>query len=464
MPRQTIFIKIYLGFWLATTLVVAAQLSLDRWMEPGPFPHFVERNIGPALALYGQTALECRLGGGSRRLASFEDEFTRSTGVQPYLTNPEDGEIHGRTVPLDAAQLVQRALQSGRMEVSFAPERIVLAVPIQAADGTPYCVVGEVFRKEMEPPPHRGPHPAVRIFLFVIISGGVCYGLARYLTAPIIKIREATRKFASGDLDMRIGSEMGGRRDELSELGNDFDRMAERIKSLMTLQWQLLGDISHELRSPLTRLRVAVELLQRPCGLDPGQIVERIEKEIDRLNEMIGQVLTLTRLEIGKDGVQMSPVDLTQLVEEIAADGDFEARGHSRSVQLVESARCSVLGNEVLLRRAIENVLRNAIRYTAEHTVVEIRLLCSGSPAGDTVQIRVRDHGAGVPAEEHEDLFRPFYRVSHARERQSGGTGLGLAITERSVRLHHGTVTASNGADGGLVITIVLPRLGGSSC
>jgi signal transduction histidine kinase len=459
MAKHNIFIKIYLGFWLATTLVVAAQMTLDRWMELRPLPRFIERNIGPALALYGETILECKSAGGPHNAAAFEDEFTRSTGVRTYITSPEDGEIHSRTLPPDADPLAQRAMKSGRNELSLSPERIVMAVPIRSVDGTPYCVIGETFQQEMQPPPPMGPHPALRIFLFLVVSGGVCYGLARYLTAPIIKIREATRRFAAGDLHIRIGKEMGSRRDELADLGSDFDRMAERIQSLVTLQWQLLGDISHELRSPLTRLRVAVELLQQPRRFDPGLIAERIEKEIDRLNEMIGQVLTLTRLEIGRDGVRMSPVDLAQLVEEVAADGDFEARGHNRGVQLAENTPCTVMGNEVLLRRAVENVLRNAIRYTAEHSVVEMRMLVSPGSARDTVEIRVRDHGPGVPAKEQENLFRPFYRVSHARERQSGGTGLGLAITERSVRLHRGTVNAQNAPDGGLVVTITLSCL-----
>jgi two-component system sensor histidine kinase CpxA len=304
-----------------------------------------------------------------------------------------------------------------------------------------------------------GPQGILRILVFMIVSGGVCYGLARYLTTPILKIREATRRFAAGELDLRIGREMAGRRDELSDLGNDFDIMAERIKSLITLQWQLLGDVSHELRSPMTRLRVAVELLKRPGYLNYGRVVDRIEKEIDRLNDLIGQVLTLTRLEIGREGVGMTPVDVGQLVEEIVVDGDFEARGRSRSVQLVETASCRVMGNEVMLRRAIENVLRNAIRYTAEGTAVEVRLRSSAESSCDTVEIRVRDHGSGVPDSDLEKLFLPFYRVSRARERQSGGMGLGLAITDRSVRLHRGTVTANNVPEGGLLVTIILPQM-----
>jgi two-component system sensor histidine kinase CpxA len=459
MPRRNIFIKIYFGFWLATTLVMVTQMSLERWLELRPSPPFVEKAIGPALAFYGRSVLECGLWERAGNGGSLEDELVRSSGVHPYLIDTGGEEVHGRPLPHDALQLADRSFRSGRVEASYTPERLVMAVPISAVDGTPYFVVGEVLHEPMGPPPPMGPQGILRILVFMIVSGGVCYGLARYLTTPILKIREATRRFAAGELDLRIGREMAGRRDELSDLGNDFDIMAERIKSLITLQWQLLGDVSHELRSPMTRLRVAVELLKRPGYLNYGRVVDRIEKEIDRLNDLIGQVLTLTRLEIGREGVGMTPVDVGQLVEEIVVDGDFEARGRSRSVQLVETASCRVMGNEVMLRRAIENVLRNAIRYTAEGTAVEVRLRSSAESSCDTVEIRVRDHGSGVPDSDLEKLFLPFYRVSRARERQSGGMGLGLAITDRSVRLHRGTVTANNVPEGGLLVTIILPQM-----
>jgi len=184
---------------------------------------------------------------------------------------------------------------------------------------------------------------------------------------------------------------------------------------------------------------------------------DRIEREAERLNELIGQLLTLARLESGAEATEKELVNLASLVDEIAADADFEARSRHRAVRLVTSEEYTTTGNAELLRRAIENVVRNAVRYTAEGTAVEIAL--GGQRTGGDPQavISIRDHGAGVPEAALADLFRPFYRVADARDRQTGGIGLGLAITERAVRLHGGTVTAANAPDGGLIIEIHLP-------
>jgi two-component system sensor histidine kinase CpxA len=293
--------------------------------------------------------------------------------------------------------------------------------------------------------------------IVLTVSGGVCYWLARYLTSPVVKLRDATRRFAGGELTVRIGTGVGNRKDELSELAGDFDRMAERISSLMAQQRQLLRDISHELRSPLTRLVVAVEIARRQAGEEVTAILDRIETEANLLNEMIGQVLTIARLDSDVEGIRMVPINLTELVTDITADANFEAQSRDCAVELVEAMPCIVPGNEELLQRAIENVVRNAVIYTHEHTTVEIRLRRSVYNARSSAEISVRDHGQGVPEVDLPHLFRPFHRVSNARERQTGGTGLGLAITERAVNLHGGSVTVANAEGGGLTVSIQLP-------
>jgi two-component system sensor histidine kinase CpxA len=296
-----------------------------------------------------------------------------------------------------------------------------------------------------------------RIFIILFLSGGVCYWLARYLTSPLIKLREATRRFAAGELSVRIGKDNARRKDELTELAKDFDQMAERIESLMTSQRQLLGDISHELRSPLARLNVALELARRQTGPEAENHLNRIEREARLLNEMIGQVLTLTRIENDIEGIQSSPVDLMRLVQKITVDANFEAQDSCHIVLHVDSLKYIISGNEELLRRAIENVIRNAIHYTQENTDVDIMLQRVMHGTIPYAEITVHDHGDGVSESELPYLFHPFYRVSDARDRKTGGSGLGLAITERAVRLHHGNVSAYNATDGGLVIVITLP-------
>jgi two-component system sensor histidine kinase CpxA len=225
--------------------------------------------------------------------------------------------------------------------------------------------------------------------------------------------------------------------------------MAERLESMVRAQQRLLGDISHELRSPLARLGVALGLARQRSGAEANGALDRIERESDNLNEMISHLLTLTRLESGTDGRKRTDVDLAALVKEVADDADFEARSLNRAVQVVSSDSCSIKGVEELLRSAVENVVRNAVRYTPEGTAVEVALHRQNGHA----VISVRDRGNGVPEEALDKIFRPFYRTEDARDRQSGGgTGLGLAITERAVRMHGGSVQAVNAVDGGLSV------------
>jgi two-component system sensor histidine kinase CpxA len=270
-------------------------------------------------------------------------------------------------------------------------------------------------------------------------------------------MRTTTNELAEGNLGARVATKLTKRRDEIGDLGRDFNGMAERLESMVKAQQRLLGDISHELRSPLARLGVALGLARQRSGPEATASLDRIERESDNLNEMISQLLTLTRLESGTDGRKRSEVDLSALVHEVAEDADFEAHSLNRSVQVVVSDSCSINGVEELLRSAVENVVRNAVRFTAEGTAVEIALKRQNGSGDNFAVISVRDRGNGVPEEALEKIFRPFYRTEDARDRQSGGgTGLGLAITERAVRMHGGSVQATNAPGGGLSVEMKL--------
>jgi len=265
----------------------------------------------------------------------------------------------------------------------------------------------------------------------------------------LLKLRSTTNELAEGNLGARVANKLTKRRDEVGQLGRDFNVMAERLESMVKAQQRLLGDISHELRSPLARLGVALGLARQRSGVEANGALDRIERESDNLNEMISQLLTLTRLESGTDGRKRTEVDLDALVREVADDADFEARSTNRAVQVVSSDKCSINGVEELLRSAVENVVRNAVRYTPPGTAVEVALQRQN---GNAV-ISVRDRGNGVPEEALERIFRPFNRTEDARDRQSGGgAGLGLAITERAVRMHGGSVQAANASGGGLSV------------
>lgn len=272
----------------------------------------------------------------------------------------------------------------------------------------------------------------------------LCWALARYLSSPIGKLRRATQKLADGDLSTRVADQVGNRRDELASLARDFDLMAERIESLITSQQRLSRDVSHELRSPLARMNVALEIAKQKMNGDTAPVLARIEAESQRLNEMISRLLTLSKLETGSQDFDRRELNFRSLVEQVASDADFEANARGRSVRVTSAPDCRVVGSESLLRSAVENVLRNAVRYTREGTEVEVSL----SNTNGKAVLRVTDHGSGVPDAELVNLFRPFYRVGEARDRGSGGTGLGLAIAEQAIKLHRGTISARNTHDG----------------
>jgi signal transduction histidine kinase len=275
----------------------------------------------------------------------------------------------------------------------------------------------------------------------------LCYLLARYLTSPLRSLQTALERFGQGDFTARSGSR---RRDELGQLARTFDHMAERIQNLVAAERRLLLDISHELRSPLARLGVAIELAR--SGDNRDAMLDRIQKESDRLNVLVGELLQATRAEVDPQALRAQPVRLDDLLSLVVGDCSIEASARGSSLVFSAPAPVTVTGDPELLRRAAENVIRNAIRYAPRETPVEVRL----EPNGSTARIQVRDYGPGVPEESLGRIFDPFYRVGGDRNRESGGVGLGLAIARRAIELHKGKLRARN-AHPGLLVEMELP-------
>jgi two-component system sensor histidine kinase CpxA len=323
-----------------------------------------------------------------------------------------------------------------------------------------------------------GPHdvPLLGIAIAIITSGLMCYLLAWSITTPVTRLRQAAQSLAAGDLSARTDAPASGRHDELTELMRDFDRMAERIEGLVDAQSRLLKDVSHELRSPLARLSVALGLARQktPANVAPEleASLQRIELEADRLNQLIQRLLTIARLESGTDGLHKSKLSLLELVKEVAHDAEYETPEHACRVITDAAARSTTNGDSAdeflveadpdLLRSAIENVVRNATRYTAKGTTVEVRLERQETADGQQeIVVRVLDSGPGVPVEALPKIFEPFYRLDDARNRQTGGAGLGLSITDRAIRLHGGQLRASNRKEGGLEVEMRIPAAAG---
>jgi two-component system sensor histidine kinase CpxA len=276
---------------------------------------------------------------------------------------------------------------------------------------------------------------------------GLCYWLALYLTRPVRKLQKAVERFGRGDLSARAESV---RRDELGQLARTFDRMADRMETLLAAERRLLLDISHELRSPLARLGVAIELAR--SGDDTDAALNRIQKESDRLNSLVGQLLQVTRAEGDPASLRRDTVRLDELVQLLVDDSAIEAAAHGCGLEYHPNGPVTIAGDPELLRRAVENVLRNAIRYAPRDTKVEVKLSRDDSLA----VVEIRDQGPGVPEGELPRIFDPFYRVESDRNRTSGGIGLGLSIARRAVELHRGAIHAAN-TNPGLKIDLEFP-------
>jgi two-component system sensor histidine kinase CpxA len=299
----------------------------------------------------------------------------------------------------------------------------------------------------------RRPFPFVFLLTVTIISGAACLLVARNLTRPLTRMREAADSLREGNLSARAGTGLAARNDEIGDVVRDFDAMAERIESLLGAQKQLLSDISHELRSPLARLNVALELARRTSGPAASTHLARIVTEAERMNELIGKVLALARAENAGRSVHRELFDLEEVVQRVAEDAEYEARRMGCAVTLAVRGKATINGDPGLVASAVENVVRNAIRYTPPESAVEIALAVGETDA----QISVRDHGTGVPDDELERVFLPFHRIGPARDRESGGTGLGLSIAHRAVTSQGGSISAENVPGGGLRVVITLP-------
>jgi two-component system, OmpR family, sensor histidine kinase CpxA len=457
---RSLYVKIFLWFWLAMVLVsgtlvfsiLATQSEFTQALEDAN-----DRVVTPPYAERYVAVFEAQ---GEAALARYIQQG-KGAGVHVYLLGEDGKEELGQALPSDAKPIVQVARRTDQTQIVRSTTRRFVAQQVTGPSGSHYIFLAELplpFARFLSATPHI---QAFRLILAMFVGGLVCLWLAKYITAPIEKLQAAARQLAEGNLRSRIGSAQ--RKDELGDLERDFDRMAERIESLMSSQQRLIQSISHELRSPLARLNVALALAQKQAGIGLNGPLNRIEREASRLNELIGNLLTLSRWESGAEPVDKDIVQLDALVREIAADAEFEATNRDRAVRVLALQPCSIAGRRDVLRSAIENVIRNAVNYTQEGSEVEVSLEHVRNPLQESAVIRVRDHGEGVPEDALESIFRPFYRVADSRERSSGGTGLGLFITSKAVVLHGGQVRAKNVPTGGLLVELYFPLDGNTA-
>jgi two-component system, OmpR family, sensor histidine kinase CpxA len=451
---KSLFLRIFLSFWAAFALFLVLAILTTLALRP-------RSSTGEALrTTVLNDAVNAYEEGGESQLRPYMENVEKSQHVRAYLFDDRGNEVSHRGAP-DWAMRVAAGGPRGPHDGFLIPAPPVQRDSRASSDGKHRYTLVIGF-----PPGPRvffGPRgmPLPALVILVISSGVVCYFLSWYLTKPIVRLRAATRQLAAGDLTARTGAPVTARRDEVAGLMRDFDAMAERLETLMKAQSRLLNDISHELRSPLARLNVALGLARQRAGVESADMLDRIELEASRLNELIGRILTLARLEDGEQRTPQTPVPLGELVASVAEDAEFEAQERHCHVHTnLPEGDWGVRGNDSLLHSAVENVVRNAIRYTAEGSSVEIALTSGDRSGTAEAVLRVSDSGPGVPEDSLGKLFEPFYRLDDARGRLTGGVGLGLAITERAVRFHGGKVAAFNRAEGGLMVEIRLPLIG----
>jgi signal transduction histidine kinase len=462
---RRLFYKIFLWFWLAIVVVslTLAALTASEHSRTSEDEHW-RNKYGPMVDLWAQREGEVLDRDGKSGLEKYVGTFVKQPGVQAYMFDAAGREVLARPTPRPVLAILSQMESSSATDPRFFTEERIIAEKTIGPSGHQYVVVVTYPQPSVLRRPlfqflfaDLGTRGILRLIAILLVAGLFCFWLTRQITHPIDKLRLATREIANERLQTRVDEKVLTRRDELADLGRDFDRMAERIDSLVTAQRRLLADVSHTLRSPLARLSVALGLAREGANPETSAHLDRIELESDRLNKLTGQLLTMARVDSGIDLDQKRVFDLGLLIEEVAADGDYEARSRNCAVQFSPTPGCMIEGAPEMLRGAIENVVRNAVRHTANGTKVEISMECQSGERGPRAIVQVRDHGAGVPSDAISELFLPFHQVPDAL--RGDGTGLGLAITKRAFRLHGGNVAAANASGGGLIVKLELPLL-----
>ena len=459
---HSLYWRIFLAFWavlaliLVGTVTVAVNATAHRTDRP-----WIQRG-----QLYAQAARAFE-SGGAPALQGWLQSLAGEPLSRTFVVGPDGREVLGRPLPrtLNAWPDPERGgttTHSGAPPGAIAP--IGGALVLVAPGGETYHVVVGPVRDsprlfgELELPGV----PLAILAIALAASAGVCYLLARYLAAPVDRLRLATRQLAAGDLDVRVLPALRGRQDDLGLLAADLDAMAQRLRQLLEAKQQLLRDVSHELRSPLTRLQLALSLARREHS-SADRYLARIACEADRLEQLIARTLKLVRLERPANAlIEPRSVDIGELLHNIGSDVAIEADARGCLVNVQARERVLVCGDLELLRSAFENVIRNAVRFSPAGAVVVVSARrVAQTDMGETVEIAVHDTGPGVPEKDLRQIFEPFYRVDAARAHQgAAGEGLGLAIAARALAVHGGAISAHNTPGGGLAVVVTLPLAG----
>ena len=446
MSRR-LFWKIFLPFWVAQAILLGALYLRVHYRISSEHPWWIqpERREMPALASLAAQRYEQQ---GPAGLAQLLDSLSLPHRSRFWLVDGNGNELSGRGVPEHILRDAAVAEMKEGLHRSY--EANVLAARVATSQGQ-YLLIAE-----LTPPPLSERIPGDLLWtlkLGTIFSAIICFLIAHYLTKPIEKLRDATHELARGNLDIRAGENLGNRQDEIADLVRDFDSMAGELRNQIQSERNLLSGVSHELRSPIARIRLALALARNAEAEERAEMLSRIEQDTIQLDSMLERILTVARLESGQQKPQFEKLSLNDVIDDVLHDAKFEAAATGGEITYRGNADVQVNGDAGLLRSAIENVVRNAIFYSGKDGKIDVQL----ERSGDTAVISVRDDGPGVPEPALPLLFKPFYRVDDSRGTTTGGMGLGLAIVRNAVAIHGGLVAAKNVLPHGLEVEIRLP-------
>jgi len=448
-----LFTKIFLGFWIAqilTFLITTMLILQHRWVRPNETMEV----LNVTLPMVGTAAVHAYEAAGCAGL----QQYAASLGQTLYLADRGSHFLCQEKGSALVAQALAKTDNRHIINASTAGDINIWSTAMQSSAGRRYVLVLSRPRVNDNFWLHDLLYFAFpQMWVAIVVCGVTTFVLVLLLIRPIGRLRVAAGKLANGELATRIPRPDGETRlfggDEIEGLVHDFNYMAERLEHLVGAQKILVRDVSHELRSPLARLSVALELAREEAPAAMTEHLKRIEREAARLNLLIGQLLRLSAMESTDASAFTEVFPLNGLVENMLPDVEFEAQQRTCTIRVVDQCDCMVQGSPELIYRAIENIVRNAVRYTREQSVVELKISCEQR----MVVLDVSDSGPGVPESELDNIFRPFYRIDNARQLDTGGFGVGLAIADRAVRLHHGELRARNRPEGGLIVSMRLP-------
>jgi signal transduction histidine kinase len=428
---RSLYVAILLALAGTLSLSLVAFLAISGHIERATFYQTFDRTDELQL----EEARKALDHGGPAAVSNYMQLANRIFGGSHYLLNSAgvdvvSGQDLSNLIP-PAGATEDRQRRAGKLVISR-----------RTADGAYWFIA--------LPPERHQPWVFFPYYLLVIGATGIlCWAAAVWLVSPIRDLTATVERFGRGDLSARWHTR---RRDEIGYLARAFNETAERLQQLLTSERRLLADISHELRSPLARLKFAVRLAR--TSPDQGHALDRIERDVDRITFMVSELVEITRAEGDPEARKFAIVDLEQVVKDIVSEERLDAELRECRLRMSGRLEQAFWGDPELLRRAVANVLQNAIRYSPSHSAVEVTL----AETADSSIVEIRDHGPGVSEELLSQIFKPFFRVEESRDTNSGGLGLGLSIAMRAVQVHQGAITAEN-AKPGLKVKIVLPRL-----